>query len=66
MTGFTFFEEQDIPILRILTDRGTEFCGAEDKHSYELYLQLNEIEHTKIKAKSPQTNGLCERFHQTY
>ena len=60
-----FFEEQEIPVLRVLTDRGTEFCGSPDKHPYELYLQLNEIEHTKTKAKSPQTNGLCERFHQT-
>ena len=60
-----FFDEQEIPILRILTDRGTEFCGSPDKHPYELYLELNEIEHTKTKAKSPQTNGLCERFHQT-
>jgi transposase InsO family protein len=60
-----FFEEQDIPVLRVLTDRGTEFCGSLDKHPYELYLQLNEIEHTKTKVKSPQTNGICERFHQT-
>lgn len=60
-----FFEEQEIPVLRVLTDRGTEFCGAPDKHPYELYLQLNEIEHTKTKAKSPQTNGICERVHQT-
>jgi transposase InsO family protein len=48
-----------------LTDRGTEFCGAPDKHPYELYLELNDIEHTKTKAKSPQTNGICERVHQT-
>jgi transposase InsO family protein len=60
-----FFEEQQIPVLRVLTDRGTEFCGAPDKHPYELYLELNEIEHTKTKAKSPQTNGICERVHQT-
>jgi transposase InsO family protein len=60
-----FFEEQDVPVLRILTDRGTEFCGSPDKHPYELFLQLNEIEHTKTKVKSPQTNGICERFHQT-
>ena len=60
-----FFEEQNIPVLRMLTDRGTEFCGSMDKHPYELYLQLNEIEHTKTKVKSPQTNGICERFHQT-
>jgi transposase InsO family protein len=60
-----FFEDHQIPVLRILTDRGTEFSGSLDKHPYELYLELNEIEHTKTKAKSPQTNGICERVHQT-
>ena len=60
-----FFEDHQIPVLRVLTDRGTEFSGALDKHPYELYLELNEIEHTKTKAKSPQTNGICERLHQT-
>ena len=60
-----FFEQQAIPVLRVLTDRGTEFCGSPDKHPYELYLQLNEIDHTKTKVRSPQTNGICERFHQT-
>ena len=60
-----FFESHMIPIMRILTDRGTEYCGAPDKHYYEIFLQLNDIEHTRTKAKSPQTNGICERFHQT-
>ena len=60
-----FFEEQNIPVLRVLTDRGTEFCGSPEKHPYQLYLQLNDIDHTKTKVKSPQTNGICERFHQT-
>jgi transposase InsO family protein len=60
-----FFEEYGAPVLRVLTDRGTEFCGSPDKHPYELYLQLNDIEHTKTKVRSPQTNGICERFHQT-
>ena len=60
-----FFDQHKIAILRVLTDRGTEFCGSLDKHPYELYLQLNEIDHTKTKVKSPQTNGICERFHQT-
>jgi len=54
-----------VRVLRVLTDRGTEFCGAADKNPYELFLQLNEIEHTRTKAKSPQTNGICERLHQT-
>jgi transposase InsO family protein len=60
-----FFAEQDIPVLRVITDRGTEFCGSADKHPYELFLQFYDIEHTKTKVKSPQTIGICERFHQT-
>lgn len=60
-----FFEKEDVPVLRILTDRGTEYCGAPDRHPYQLFLQLNDIEHTKTKVKSPQTNGIGERFHQT-
>ena len=60
-----FFDKYGIPILRILTDRGTEFCGKPDRHDYELFLALNDIDHTKTKAKNPQTNGICERFHRT-
>lgn len=60
-----FFEEHELPMLRILTDRGTEYCGKAETHDYQLYLALNDIEHTKTKAKSPQTNGICERFHKT-
>lgn len=60
-----FFEEHEVDVLRILTDRGTEFCGNPDTHHYGLYLQMNDIEHTRTKAKNPQTNGICERFHQT-
>lgn len=60
-----FFEQYDLRLLRILTDRGTEYCGAKEHHEYELYLAVEDIDHTKIKAKSPQTNGICERFHRT-
>ena len=60
-----FFEEQEIPLLRILTDRGTEYCGNRQQHEYQLYLALEDIDHTKTKTKSPQTNGICERFHKT-
>jgi transposase InsO family protein len=60
-----FFEEQEIPLLRVLTDRGTEYCGVREHHEYELYLTVENIEHTRTKAKSPQTNGICERFHKT-
>lgn len=60
-----FYEEQDIPLLRILTDRGTEYCGKREDHEYQLYLNIEDIDHTKTKARSPQTNGICERFHKT-
>ncbi|MFT5130192.1 MAG: transposase InsO family protein, partial [Rhodothermales bacterium] len=59
------FEEHDLPMLRILTDRGTEYCGRPEQHDYQFYLAVNDNEHTKTKAKSPQTNGICERFHLT-
>lgn len=59
------YEEQGIRLLRILTDRGTEYCGKINTHSYQLYLNVEDIEHTKTKARSPQTNGICERFHRT-
>ena len=60
-----FYQSQDLPVLRILTDRGTEYCGKVEHHDYELYLAVNDIDHTKTKAGSPQTNGICERFHKT-
>jgi len=60
-----FFEEHDIRLLRILTDRGTEYCGNREHHEYQLYLAVEDIDHTKTKARSPQTNGICERFHRT-
>ncbi|RUS65986.1 hypothetical protein CUZ56_02342 [Saezia sanguinis] len=60
-----FYTSHELPMLRILTDRGTEFCGAVERHDYQLYLALNDIDHTKTKAMSPQTNGICERFHKT-
>ena len=60
-----FFEAHQLPMLRILTDRGTEYCGRAETHDYQLYLAINDIDHTKTKAKSPQTNGICERFHKT-
>ena len=59
------FEEEQLPLLRILSDRGTEYCGKAESHDFQLYLVLNDIDHTKTKASSPQTNGICERFHRT-
>jgi transposase InsO family protein len=60
-----FFEEHGIRISRMLTDRGTEYCGSSQSHEYQLYLAIEDIDHTRTKTKSPQTNGICERFHRT-
>jgi transposase InsO family protein len=60
-----FFEEQNVPLLRVLTDRGTEYCGNRESHEYQLYLAVENIDHSRTKAKSPQTNGISERFHRT-
>lgn len=60
-----FMEEHQLPVLRVLTDRGTEYCGKTESHDYQLFLAINDIDHTKTKVKHPQTNGICERFHKT-
>jgi transposase InsO family protein len=60
-----FFEQQDVPLLRVLTDRGTEYCGSLQHHEYQLYLAIENIDHSKTQARHPQTNGICERFHRT-
>lgn len=59
------YDEHEVKLLRIMTDRGTEYCGKVENHPFQLYLDLENIDHTRTKAKSPQTNGICERFHRT-
>ena len=60
-----FYEDKGVPLQRVLTDRGTEYCGTHDRHEYELYLAVENIDHSRTKARSPQTNGIVERFHKT-
>lgn len=60
-----WFEEQETPLLRILTDRGSEYKGNLEHHAFEIFLSIEDIEHTTTKAYSAQTNGMCERFHKT-
>jgi transposase InsO family protein len=60
-----FFDSHAVPLCRVLTDRGTEYCGNPERHEYELYLAVENVDHSRTKAKSPQTNGICERFHKT-
>jgi transposase InsO family protein len=59
------FDEHNVKLLRVLTDRGSEYCGNPERHEYELYLAVEDIDHSRTKTKSPQTNGICERFHKT-
>jgi len=60
-----WYEERSVRLLRILTDRGTEYNGLIENHEYQLYLAIEDIDHSKTKAQHPQTNGICERFHRT-
>lgn len=60
-----FYESENVQLLRILTDNGREYCGREENHAFQLYLNLEEIEHTKTKVARPQSNGFVERFHRT-
>lgn len=60
-----FFEAHEVGLSPVLTDRGTEYCGNPERHEYELYLAVEDIEHTRTKVKGPQTKGICERFHKT-
>ncbi len=60
-----WYEEQGVSVLRILTDRGTEYCGNREHHEFQLYLAVENIDHSRTKARHPQTNGICERFHKT-
>ena len=60
-----FFDSHEVKLLRMLTDRGSEYCGNPERHEYELYLAIEDIDPSRTKTKSPQTNGICERFHKT-
>jgi hypothetical protein len=60
-----FFDAHEVPLSRLLTDRGTEDCGSPDSHEYERYWAVENLDHPRTKVKSPQTNGIVERFHKT-
>ena len=60
-----FFDAQAVKLCRMLTDPGTEYCGNPEHHEYELYLAIEDVDHSRTKAKNPQTNGIVERFHKT-
>lgn len=59
------FEAHGARIDAILSDNGREFCGRDDRHPYELFLQLEGIVHKKTRVNRPQSNGIVERLHRT-
>jgi transposase InsO family protein len=59
------FEANGAKIATVLSDNGREFCGRPDRHPYELFLQLEDIEHRTTRVKRPQSNGIVERLHRT-
>ena len=59
-----FYRQHGIKVSSLLTDNGREFCGS-DSHPYEIYLELNDIEHRRTKVRRPQANGFVERFNRT-
>lgn len=59
------FEAHNAKIDAVLSDNGREFCGRPDRHPYELFLQLEDIEHKTTRIKRPQSNGIVERLHRT-
>lgn len=61
-----FFEEYNVKVETVLTDNGREYCGRPDRHPFELFLQLEEIEHRTTKVRRPQSNGYVERLHRTF
>ena len=60
-----FFEQHEIQITTILSDNGREYCGRPERHPYELFLQLEGIEHRTTRVRRPQSNGFVERLHKT-
>jgi transposase InsO family protein len=60
-----FFDEKEVKLSRVLTDRGTEYCGNPEHHEDELYLAVEDIDHSRTKTKSPRTNNIVERLRKT-
>jgi transposase InsO family protein len=60
-----FFEEHHCPVVTVLSDNGREYCGRPDNHPFEIFLQLENIEHRTTPIRRPQSNGIVERLHRT-
>ena len=60
-----FYEAQGLAVEHILTDNGREYCGRAMIHSYQIFLELLDIEHRRTQVATPRTNGFVERFNRT-
>jgi transposase InsO family protein len=60
-----FFEDHQCAVATVLTDNGREYCGRPDNHPFEIFLQLENIEHRTTQVRRPQSNGIVERLHRT-
>lgn len=60
-----YYSTLSLPVLNILTDNGSEYCGNYPDHEYEFVLDIFNIKHRRTKIRSPQTNGFVERFNRT-
>ena len=60
-----FFDDHGVRVETALNDNGREFCGRQDRHPYELFLQFEEIEHHTTQVGRPQSNGFIQRFRGT-
>ena len=65
-----FLEEHEIPLLRVLTDRGTEYCGQREHHEYELYLAVENIDHSRpklaIRKPTASANAFIAPFRKSF
>jgi len=48
-------------LLRVLTDRGSEYCGNPERHEYELYLAIEDIDHSRTRPKA-RSNPLSKSW----
>jgi len=61
------YRQFHIPLDRILTDNGKEYTThwVDGNHGDESFLKQHSIRHTRIKLRTPQSNGVIERFNRT-
>ena len=63
-----FFDEHGVKLSRVLTDRGTEYCGTSQAHEYEPYLAIEDIDHSRTKARTLRgySTGSTDRRNLTW